>query len=297
MSDDTSPYNGDPGLEGEPGVVNNYLEAEATGDRLSVALLERAVNVVRTDVPGLAFAVSSTAERGLQVAPIDFRRDLPLPARVDDTRIVTDVASLFSEVDRRPLFEASTIWASEAEHRVTVIYDDHHGTQAQRRADRLSLALRVDEGWTAVHKFSGEFMAQEEFGDVMEELLPYVVDPEHADLMEVIESIRVSNNGVFESGIRRSDGQQTLTYREEMTTSAGAVRPLEVPKTMTFRVPRFEGTPFAYDLEAWFRLRVVGGSLRLAYKLKPTRQIEQKAWGDVRTEVAEQLGQPVYATV
>lgn len=259
--------------------------------------VEQPPTIIDTEVPGLSYAVSST-EHGPRVAAVDYRTELEdhAPLRRTGTRIVAELDSLFEEVSRRPLFEHSTLWASPSANVVTVIYDDHTNEQARHREDRLTLSLTADEDWLAWHELSGRYLGQEEFGDAIEELLHSVVSPDHADLMEIIESIRVSTGSQFESGIRRSDGAQTLSYREDQTTSAGRSRDLEVPQTIRLKLRPFAGIPQWYELDAWFRIRVVSGQLRLAIKLKPTRPILEAAWDDLRASIGSKLERPVLLT-
>lgn len=260
--------------------------------------VEQPPTIIATEVPGLSYAVAST-EHGPIAVPIDYRTHLAdaVPSRRTGNRVVAELDSLFAELVRRPLFAESTLWASPAGNTVTVIYDDHTNDAPNRREDQLTLKLTVDEDWKAWHELSGRYLGQEEFGDAVEELLHSVVSPDHADLMEVIESIRVSTGSQFESGIRRSDGAQTLSYREDQTTAAGRARDLEVPQTIRLKLRPFAGIPQWYEVDAWFRIRVANGQLKLAIKLKPTRPIIEAAWEDLRAAITEKVERPVLLTV
>lgn len=114
--------------------------------------------------------------------------------------------------------------------------------------------------------------------------------------MEVIDSIRATSKGTFESKISRADGGQQLEYKEDVTTTAGKSGRLEVPKTVTLALRPWEGLD-TYKVEGWFRLRVQNGQLALAIKLKPTRTVLRTAWADVVSQIEEHLdGKPVLAT-
>lgn len=259
--------------------------------------LNRAVTFIATPVEGLAYVAAATGGNGLEVKAIDYRKDLPgdRPLRISDSRAVAEVQSFKDEITRKPLLEHSTLWASESKALITAVYDEHTNDRPGYREDRLQLQLRADEEWQTWHKISGKFMSQEEFGDVIEELLHTVVRPDQADLMEVIESVRVSSGTTFESGVRRSDGQIQLSYREESTTRAGQAGDLEVPQTITVAIKPWEGITQRYQVEAWFRTRVQNGSLSLAIKLKPTRPVLLAAWADLRADLATFAERPVLA--
>lgn len=301
MTDRKEPTAGELGLTGngdqpEPEQGGTFLHShygptpEDERERLN-----RSITIISTGVEGLAYVAAATAEHGVETKVLDFRDSLPdtRPTRTKGVRVVSDLPSFITEAKRKALTDESTLWASQTANSITAVYNDHTDGAAGYRDDQLVLKLKADEEWVMWHKVSGNFYKQEEFGDIIEELLHTVVRPDQADLMEVIESVRVSTGSVFESGIRRMDGQQTLSYKEESTTSAGRSQQLEVPQTIVVGIKPFEGYDVRYECEAWFRLRVVQGTLMLSIKLKPTRNILLGAWRDLRLDVEEALEKPV----
>lgn len=256
--------------------------------------------------PGVGVFAATTKDKGLEVETVDLREFIPGVTRSAEsgTRLVTDVPSFLAELDRYPLrslvpspdIVCSSLWGDETKGRVEAIYNDHHIDGAGLRDNRLRLELRADQDWTAWHQLSGQYLRQEEFGDRVEELLHTVVEPAQADLMEVIDSIRATSKGSFESKISRADGGQQLEYKEDVSTTAGKSGQLEVPKTVTLAIRPWEGLD-TYKVEGWFRLRVQNGQLSLAIKLKPTRSILRAAWADVINQIEKHLdGKPVLAT-
>lgn len=258
----------------------------------------RTVTIVDPKVPGIVYVVASTEGKGLETHKLDYRDALfdGQPRRHEGTRVVTTVGSFKAELNRKELSNASTVWASTGRSLVSAIYNDHTTLTPGSRDDVLTMKLSPDEDWVKWHQVSGKFFGQEEFSDMIEELLHTVIDPDHADLMEVIESVRVSVGSDFESAIRRSDGQQTLSYREDTKTSAGLNRDLEVPQTIKLILRPWESAEMRYEVSAWFRTRVVNNQLMLAIKLKPTRAILLAAWKDIQDDIAEYTGKPVLLT-
>lgn len=255
-------------------------------------------------------AISVTEQHGLQVEDIEFdpQEINPHPYRTSGERTVADLDSLLAELERRPLAAAGTIWGNASRGRLTAIYNDHRvpddsdeddGYTGEDipgwRDDKLTLALAPDEDWTAWHNLSGRYFLQGEFGDKIEELLHTVTSPDQAELLEVIDSIRASTAGEFESAIERSNGSQKLTYKQEHTLKAGRTGQLEIPQTLTLELRPWENHPETYDVHAYFRTRVENGHLTLAVKLKPTRQIVRDAWHAVTASVAGQTGKVVLA--
>lgn len=248
--------------------------------------------------PALRHVVAVTADEGLQIEIIDEETHLPFPRRSRGNRTVTDLDSFIAELARRPLDERGTLWGTADAGKLVAIYNDHDVTPMVGgwRDDTLTLQLRKDPDWAAWHGMSGTYQKQAEFGDTIEELLHTVVEPDQADLLEIIDSVRASTKGEFESGINRANGAQRVTFHTEISASAGkSTNELEVPQFVTLRLRPWEGHPTTYDVDGYFRLKIEGNTLLLAIKLKPTRQIVREAWAEVTDAVNAATGKPVYA--
>jgi uncharacterized protein YfdQ (DUF2303 family) len=253
--------------------------------------------VVDSPLPHKRYAVAVTEQNGLQVQELAFdpQEINPNPYRVTGERTVTDLDSFLAELDRRGLYETGTLWGNAQRGILTAVYNDHHGETAGWRDDRLTLKLAADEDWTTWHNLSGKYFRQQEFGDKIEELLHTIINPDQAELLEIIDSVRASTSGEFESAIERSNGGQKLVYKQEHSVKAGRTGQLEVPRYVTIELRPWEGHPETYEVEAYFRTQVKDGALGLAIKLKPTRQIVRTAWTTLTTAVIEQTRKPVYA--
>lgn len=252
--------------------------------------------------PNVRHVVSVTEHHGLQVKSIEVpaAEVTKNPFRPIGERTVADLDSFVAELDRRPLGDAGTLWGNAGAGRLTAIYNDHRclGTGddlAGWRDDKLTLKLVEDEDWAKWHKVSGQYFPQSEFGDLVESLLHTVIDPDQADLLEIIDSVRASTSGEFESTIERGNGGQTLTYKQDHTMTAGKGRRLELPQLITLELRPWEGHHETVEVQAYFRTRVREGSLGLAVKLKPTRQIVRDAWSAVALAVTAQTGKTVLA--
>ncbi len=246
---------------------------------------------------------TANGEQGLEVRVIDVREQAPnaFPPRTVTRRVVTDIDSFKAEIDRRPLLEGlSTLWGGRELGEITAVYDElvaDATADYTRRSDLLTLRFVRDPDWdTLFHAADGDYHGQEEFGDLIEQAGHLITSHPAAELMEIIDSIRASSSGAFESRIRRDNGSQQLTYSEEVSTSAGSVtRPLEVPREITLSARPFEDYP-RVDVTCWLRLRIGQGRLHLALIPKPYAHLVRDAWTHVTSELAEALGVPVYAS-
>jgi hypothetical protein len=249
--------------------------------------------------PHTQYAVAVTEHHGLQAQKlVDDEKNYPTPWRPRGTRTVAVVDSFLAELARRPLPDIGTLWGNAARGAISAIYNDHDkiGSDAGWRDDILALALAADPDWQAWHALSGNYLPQEKFGDKIEDLRHTITTPDQADLLEVIDSVRASTKGEFESTIERARGGQKITYKKEVSAKAGAVgRELEVPQTITLSLRPWDGHPIFYEVQAYFRLNVTEGHLTLAVKLFPTRETVRQAWADLTKQVTDTAGKPVYA--
>jgi hypothetical protein len=271
----------------------------------TIALPEHKVDMIEptdTSADGPLYLVTANADSGLETHVIDVRDKVPnaFPPRIPDHRVITDTASYLAEIARRPLVEGrSTVWGNRQRGEITTVYDElysHAGSDYTRRADMLTLRFVADPDWATLFKAAaGDFHRQETFGDLIEQAGHLITSHQAADIMEIIDSVRTSSKGSFESQIKRDTGSQHLLYSEEVSTKAGtASRPLEVPREITLSARPFEDYPLI-EVTCWLRLRVNQGQLHLGLFPQPYEHLVRDAWTHVTSELAEQLGVPVYA--
>lgn len=246
--------------------------------------------------------IAANGENGLEARVIDVRAEAPnaFPPRTVNDRIVTDTASFLAEINRRPLIESlSTVWGNRQKGEITAVYDELPGAAISdytRRGDRLTLRFVPDPDWATLGRTAdAAFHGQDDFGDMIEAAGHLITSHPAAELMEIVDSVRTSSKGSFESRIKRDTGTQYLTYSEEVSAKAGSsTKPLEVPREITLSARPFEDYPLV-EVKCWLRLRVNQGALGLGLFPQPYQHLVRDAWTHVTTELAEKLGVPVYA--
>ncbi|AKJ72214.1 hypothetical protein TPA4_49 [Tsukamurella phage TPA4] len=253
-------------------------------------------------VDGPVRVVVANTPEGLRTQVVDVRGAAPnaFPPRTVDERFVTDQKSLLAEVTRRPLIAGvSTVWANRVKGTVTVIYDELGAdatTEFNHRHDRLNLKFVTDPDWTLLmDAVRADPCGQEEFSDLIESVGHLIRSHKTAELMEIVESIRASSSGSFESRINRANGSQTLAYSEEVSATAGRTSQIEVPQTITFSAPPFEDYP-PVEVVCWLRLRISGGQLRLTLQAQPFQHVIRETWTSIVDDLSVNLGVPVLAT-
>lgn len=246
--------------------------------------------------------IAANGENGLETRVIDVRAEAPnaFPPRTVNDRIVTDTASFLAEIARRPLLvDESTVWGNRQKGEITAVYDELSSITTNRytrRGDRLILRFVPDPDWaTLTGTADGKFHDQDTFGDMIEAAGHLITSHPAAELMEIVDSVRTSSKGSFESRIKRDTGTQYLTYSEEVSAKAGSsTKPLEVPREITLSARPFEDYPLV-EVKCWLRLRVNQGALGLGLFPQPYQHLVRDAWSHVTTELSEKLEVPVYA--
>lgn len=250
-------------------------------------------------------AAANTSDVGLRTEVVDVRDEAPwaFPPRTVSDRVVTDTASFLAEITRRGLVaDVSTVWGNRKAGEVTVVYNELSPLSTDsftRRDDRLVLRFVPDPDWATLFKAAdGRLHQQDEFGDLIESAGHLITSHPAAELMEMVDSIRTSSKGAFESKIRRDTGSQHLTYSEEIKASAGSVaKPLEVPKEITLVAKPFEDEGYPeVAVKCWLRLKVSNGQLHLGLFPQPYEHLVRAAWTRVTGELAAGLSVPVYAS-
>ncbi|AXC38128.1 hypothetical protein SEA_AYOTOYA_50 [Gordonia phage Ayotoya] len=247
---------------------------------------------------GPLYLVAANGERGLETRVVDVRGDAPeaFAPRGVPTRIVTDQESFASELARRPLVDGrSTVWANRNAGTVTAVYDDlgPAGDLFTDRNDRLELRFVRDADWKLfLATADGQHHSQEEFGNLLESAGHLITSHAAADLLELVDSIRATSSGSFESRIQRSTGGQTLSFSEEVEARAGRNGQLEVPRTVTFLVSPFEDYP-PVEVTCWLRLRISGGKLSLGLFPQPYDHVVRASWFDVVASISVAIAYPI----
>lgn len=270
--------------------------------------MENVTNIDTLEAPVLIeagrtqIAVANGTE-GLEYKVIDPVECAPdaYPPRYVGERVVTDQKSFVQELQRRPLAEGvGTLWANRKRATITAVYDElpeDWDEPYTRRQDQLKLAFVVDEDWRTLQQIAnGEFYPQGTFGDLLEQAGHLIASHTAADLLEIVDTIRTSSKGSFESEIHRQTGTQSITYTEEVSARAGSrSRQLEVPREITLTASPYEDYP-PISVTCWFRLRVREGKLSLALVPQPHQHIIREAWAAVVAQLSDEVGRPIYAT-
>jgi uncharacterized protein YfdQ (DUF2303 family) len=210
---------------------------------------------------------------------------LPAPLRKRGSVSLMDVRSFVAYV----LAEKSAgtrLYGSYREPGFLAVFNDHGSTPAWRDY-RATYACPLSIEWKTWTGKSGCVMAQADFAAFIENNLPDIAAPPAADMLEISRSLEAKKKVNFASGIRLSNGQNELTYEEQVSGTAAKGK-LSVPEEFTIGIPALEGG-INYAVTARLRYRIAdGGSLAIWYELvRPHKVIEdavQAVWLDIEKQ-------------
>lgn len=216
---------------------------------------------------------------GHSVEYLDAEKYLPAPKRKRAHVTVQDATS-FVEYFNWFSDEGSVIFADAAQQSFKAVLDYHLvGEGPARWGDQvLSYAPPKTKEWQTWMAANNKVMAQVAFAQFIEDNLADVADPPGATLLEMARTLEAKKNVKFSSGIRLDNGQQQISYEEEIRGTANKGS-LEIPETFTLGLaPFYEGSK--YKLVARLRWRINDGHAEFWYRLNQPEKVIESAFND-----------------
>ena len=217
------------------------------------------------------------------------------PLRKRGTVALNDVTS-FTDYVKAEKTDATRIYGQYTPPAFTAVFNDHGAAPAWKDY-RAVYACPLSAEWKAWHGSSGRVMGQADFAAFIENNLPDIAIPPAADMLEISRSLEAKKKVNFASGIRLSNGQNELTFEEQISGTASKGK-LQVPEEFTIGVPVLEGG-IKYAVVARLRYRIGdAGALTMWYELiRPHKILEdavQAVWTDIQnhTELRVFNGKP-----
>ena len=151
---------------------------------------------------------------------------------------------------------------------------------------RAVYSCPLSKEWQTWLGANGRQMSQSDFAKFIEDNLPDVANPPAAEMLEISRTLEAKKKVNFASGIRLSNGQNELTYEEEISGTAGKGK-FQVPETFLLGIPVLEGG-IRYGVEARLRYRIGdAGKLAMWYDLVRPHKILEDAvkavWQEIET--------------
>lgn len=216
---------------------------------------------------------------------------LMAPTRKRGTVTLSDVASFVAFVNDQKTGD-SRIYGQVSPPSFLAVLNDH-GTNADWRDYRAAYACPLSTEWKTWSQQSGRQMTQADFAAFIENNLPDIAIPKAADMLEISRSLEAKKKVNFASGIRLSNGQNELTYEEQVSGTANKGK-LQVPEEFTLGIPVLEGG-INYAVTARLRYRIAdGGALTIWYELIRPHKILEDAVSAVWTDIENKTSMTIF---
>lgn len=176
---------------------------------------------------------------------------------------------------------------------------DCYENRARWGEHRVKFALETSPEWQRWIGSSGKGLSQMDFALFLEDNAEDVIVPEgtnfpnDTDLMQVALTIQAAEGVQFKGGIRLQDGQQQLTFVQNIEAGAGVDGKMRIPEKFAIAVVVFKGGPREV-LHVRLRYRVGGGKVTFFYEVERPWKAVERAFDDVREKIASETGLPVW---
>lgn len=208
------------------------------------------------------------------------------PVRKSGTVTVRDAASFIGYV-RKHGDEHTEVWADLSDRTVTAVLNAHHeGDGPAGWGDhRVQLRLAMSPAWNRWTGSNGEFMAQEEFAELVEERSVDFRGGDGgqfysaADMLELAQTFKATSGSTFEASHRVKSGETQLVYTEETTATAGRRGDLAIPDQFRLVVqPFLGGTPYAVYCRLRYRIDRNSKRLYLGFLMERPHDVLEEAF-------------------
>lgn len=256
----------------------------AAGDNAALIEAVRQTNSPSPLDPDIPQAIVVPAGSTLEIPDLSAWRDRPVrktgvyrPATVEALVAIT---KLHGEDD-----ENTTVWVHPTSGKVVTVFDDNGREFSGYQQHRAVLQLTETPEWKHWASNDGKLLAQEDFALHIEEGLAEIEQPDAADMLEMAQSFRLTNNASFRTAKRLSSGEQQFLYDETVEAKAGKSGELTVPATFILLVAPFVGEE-ERQVVAKLRYRMSGGSFAIGYRLERPDKVVRDALDTVAETLA-----------
>ncbi|RIY41980.1 DUF2303 family protein [Neopusillimonas maritima] len=185
----------------------------------------------------------------------------------------------------------SSIYASVNPPGFVGVINDH-GTDPAWRDFRVEYSCPHTAEWLEWTRNDKKAMKQSEFAAFIESNLPDIFEPSGADMLEISRTLEAKKKVNFASGIRLANGQQELTYEEDIQGTASKGK-LQIPETFKIGIQVLEGGE-PYAIECRLRYRINDANLVMWYELVRPHKILEDAAKAVWEQIAVDTNRRIY---
>lgn len=215
------------------------------------------------------------------------------PTRQRATRIA-QTTDAFIGLANHLGFEPTVVFADRVGFRLVAVVDFGTDFKPTRDEHLIDFAPRPDPEWQAWANLHGKWIDQVAFADFIEEHLDSVIEPDGADLLDIVQTIKGHRGIQFKTGFRLQDGQTKIAYDETLSTHGGSGE-MTIPNTLTIRTPIFREED-TVEFKAYLRYRIGdAGQITFMVKIQKQDDIVPAAFDLIVGKVDSGVSFPLYA--
>lgn len=190
------------------------------------------------------------------------------------------------------------IYGNLKEGRFKAVFNDHCGGKMEHpvagwRDYTATYACPQSVEWVTWKAKSGQQMNQVNFAQFIEDNLLDIAQPPAAEMLEVSRTLEAKKKVNFAQGIRLSNGQNELTYEEQIEGTAGKGK-FKIPEEFTIGIPVLEGG-LRYAVQCRLRYRIGdGGNLTMWYEIIRPHKIMEDAIEAVWRNIEETTDMKIF---
>ncbi len=228
----------------------------------------------------------------------DLEEMLDAPLRRKGNTSLRDVES-FCRFVTQETTSTTRIYGNLKEGRFRAVFNDNRGGYEEGlpiagwRDYTATYACPQSIEWATWKAKSGQQMTQVAFAQFIEDNLPDIAQPPAAEMLEVSRTLEAKKKVNFAQGIRLSNGQNELTYEEQIEGTAGKGK-FKIPEEFTIGIPVLEGG-LRYAVQCRLRYRIGdGGNLTMWYEIIRAHKIMEDAITAVWKDIEDGTGKKIF---
>lgn len=245
------------------------------------------------EVDGVGYQV---LPKGYEIVVPDVEKHLLHPYRPKGTATFSEVAS-FVEYVAAHKGSGTAVWANSSTHELAAILDGHapaHVIENERAGwgqHRASFKMRYTTSWTAWMGFTGAWQLQEDFANFLEERIGDIADPPGAALFEIVRTLRVRVNAIWENIINTAHDGVQFRWQEEVNTGD-----VTMPEQLALVLTPFDGgAPVLIKARLRYTKPDSHGKVKFRFVLgEESQRVIDEAFDDICKTVLAGTAVPLY---
>jgi uncharacterized protein YfdQ (DUF2303 family) len=183
------------------------------------------------------------------------------------------------------------VFADETAHEIRAFIDYHEGSTHHRLGHRVTYKAEFSDQFKRWSALNSKWTGQRELAEFLEEALLDIVNPDHATILEIVNSLTISRKQEFKSDQNLSNGNVQLTY-EIVDTTKSSKGEIEIPKKIELLIPIFKGGPQEH-FGCFFRYNLNDDGLKFMIKINQYDDLVTRSFQKITDDIKTAIKMPI----